>query len=180
LVSSSTDGLWFALQSQHHAAEQFRLLLRAPIPANNFSSGFSVQLPLFSPGRHAKARESAATALRATVEAEQAQRQNEIQITELTGSLRELTPRRKSPASSSRSPTNSFRPYSRNWSQATARAAAGCSAATDAQSRAVGPHRRAAEAGRRAGCGFELAKARLSLLRSLGHMEDWLNELHAK
>jgi hypothetical protein len=28
--------------------------------------------------------------------------------------------------------------------------------------------------------GFELAKARLTLLCSLGHMEDWMNELHAK
>jgi hypothetical protein len=28
--------------------------------------------------------------------------------------------------------------------------------------------------------GFDLAKARLSLLRALGHMEDWLQELHAK
>ena len=28
--------------------------------------------------------------------------------------------------------------------------------------------------------GFDLSKARLSLLRALGHMEDWLNELHAK
>jgi hypothetical protein len=27
---------------------------------------------------------------------------------------------------------------------------------------------------------LDLAKARLSLLRALGHMEDWLNELHAK
>ena len=28
--------------------------------------------------------------------------------------------------------------------------------------------------------GFELAKARLGLLRALGHMIDWLNELHGK
>ena len=27
---------------------------------------------------------------------------------------------------------------------------------------------------------FDLARTRLSLLRALGHMEDWLNELHAK
>ena len=27
---------------------------------------------------------------------------------------------------------------------------------------------------------LDLAKARLNLLRALGHMEDWLNELHAK
>jgi len=28
--------------------------------------------------------------------------------------------------------------------------------------------------------GFDLSKARLNLLRALGHMEDWLQELHAK
>ena len=27
---------------------------------------------------------------------------------------------------------------------------------------------------------LELSKARLNLLRALGHMEDWLQELHAK
>jgi len=27
---------------------------------------------------------------------------------------------------------------------------------------------------------FDLAKTRLSLLRALGHMDDWLQELHAK
>jgi hypothetical protein len=28
--------------------------------------------------------------------------------------------------------------------------------------------------------GLDLSKARLNLLRALGHMEDWLNELHGK
>jgi hypothetical protein len=28
--------------------------------------------------------------------------------------------------------------------------------------------------------GLDLSKARLSLLHALGHMEDWLNELHGK
>jgi hypothetical protein len=28
--------------------------------------------------------------------------------------------------------------------------------------------------------GLELSKARLNLLRALGHMEDWLQELHGK
>ncbi len=28
--------------------------------------------------------------------------------------------------------------------------------------------------------GLELSKARLGLLRALGHMEDWLRELHGK
>ena len=28
--------------------------------------------------------------------------------------------------------------------------------------------------------GLDLSKARLGLLRALGHMQDWLDELHAK
>jgi outer membrane protein TolC len=61
-----------------------------PLPANNFSTGFSIKVPLFDAGSHAKAKESRAEALRARVEAEQAQKQNDIQIAMLTGSLREL------------------------------------------------------------------------------------------
>src|ERR1039458_7730328 len=61
-----------------------------PIPTTNFSSGFSIQIPLFDLGMRAKAKESAAEALRATVEAEQARQQNDIQIASLTGNLREL------------------------------------------------------------------------------------------
>src|ERR1035441_5642542 len=61
-----------------------------PIPPVNFNSGFQIQFPLFDMSRRAKAKQSAAEALRATVEVEQAQRQNEVQVAELTGSLREL------------------------------------------------------------------------------------------
>ncbi len=61
-----------------------------PLPPNNFASGFNVQVPLFDMMHRAKGRESAADALRATAEAEQAERQNDVQIAELTGTLREL------------------------------------------------------------------------------------------
>jgi outer membrane protein TolC len=60
------------------------------LPANNFSTGFSIKVPIFDPGLHAKLRESAAEALRARVEAEQAQQQNDVQIVQLSASLREL------------------------------------------------------------------------------------------
>ncbi len=60
------------------------------LPANNFASGFNIQIPLFDMGHRAKGRESAADALRATAEAEQADRQSDIHIAELTGALREL------------------------------------------------------------------------------------------
>ncbi len=49
-----------------------------PLPPNNLASGISVQIPLFDMGRYARAKESAADALRAKVEAEQAEKQNEL------------------------------------------------------------------------------------------------------
>ncbi len=47
-------------------------------------------MPLFDIAHRAKAKGSAADALRATVEAEQAHRQNEVQIAMLSGNIREL------------------------------------------------------------------------------------------
>ena len=49
-----------------------------PLPANNFSSGIAIEVPVFDMGRRARARESAADALRAKIEAEQAERQNDL------------------------------------------------------------------------------------------------------
>jgi outer membrane protein TolC len=80
--SSTTDIL--------HVLNAVDAYYKKNIPPINFSSGFQIELPLFDMSRRAKAKESAAEALRATVEAEQAQRQSEVQIAELTGSLREL------------------------------------------------------------------------------------------
>src|SRR6185437_9064982 len=61
-----------------------------PLPANNFSSGISIRVPIFNMFNRAKARGSAADALRATVEAEEATRQHQVQVATLSGSLREL------------------------------------------------------------------------------------------
>ena len=55
---------------------------------NNISFGLQVTFPFFDFSLRAKAKETAAEALRATVEAEQAQRQNDVQIATLAGSLR--------------------------------------------------------------------------------------------
>ena len=57
---------------------------------NNVSFGLQISLPFFDFSVRAKAKVSAAEALRAKVEAEQAQQQNDIQISQLTASLREL------------------------------------------------------------------------------------------
>ncbi len=130
---------------------------------------------------HAKSKESAADALRATVEAEQAQRQSEVQIAELTGSLREL---------------DTLAEIASLKQQIASSAASGRAGATG-----IGQRRRCSPGAQpqltpkaeqlariderqkfqdALDAGFDLSKARLSLLRALGHMEDWLQELHAK
>jgi outer membrane protein TolC len=82
------------------------------IPANNLSSGFNINLPLFDVGVRAKARESAAEALRARVEAEQARRQNEVQIassprwSSATARAARPAPRRRPPRRPSRAPAS--------------------------------------------------------------------------
>jgi outer membrane protein TolC len=152
-----------------------------PIPANNFSSGFSLQLPLFSPGRHAKARESAAEALRATVEAEQAQRQNEIQVATLTGSLRELDAQAEIASLKQQIAHEQLQTV-----LAQLELGNGAGSGPGAQPQLTPKAEQLARIDEQQkledalDAGFELAKARLSLLCSLGHMEDWLNELHAK
>jgi outer membrane protein TolC len=148
---------------------------------NNVSFGLQITIPFFDFALRAKAKVSAAEALRATVEAEQAQRQNDVQIATLTGSLREL--------------------------DALAEVASLKQQIADAQLKAVltqlevgngapsGPgaqpqltpkaeqlaridERQKYEDAQEAS--LELAKARLGLLRALGHMDDWLHELHTK
>ena len=132
-------------------------------------------------GHRAKGHESAADALRATVEAEQAERQNDVQVAELTGALRELETQAEiaglkqqisadqlktvqtqlengNGAGSRNGNQGQSRPRQLNWRRST-------SAKSTTMRRRLN---------------LALAKTRLELLRSLGHMEDWLNELHTK
>jgi outer membrane protein TolC len=151
------------------------------IPPNNFSSGFSIQVPLFDLGHRAKARESAADALRATVEAEQAERQNEVQIAELTGSLRELDAMAEIAGLKQQIANNQLQAV-----LAQLEVGNGSGSAQGAQPQLTPKAEQLARIDERQkfldaeDAGFDLAKARLSLLCALGHMEDWLQELHAK
>jgi len=151
------------------------------LPPNNFSSGFSIQLPVFDIGHYAKARESAAGALRATVEAEQAQRQNEVQIAELTGSLRELDALAEI-ASLKQQIANQQLQSVMTQLELGNGAGNGPGAPAQLTPKAeqlarIDERQKLLES---MDAGFDLAKARLSLLCALGHIEDWLHELHAK
>jgi outer membrane protein TolC len=149
------------------------------LPINNFSSGFSIQVPLFDLVHHAKSKESAADALRATVEAEQAQRQNDVQIAELTGSLRELDTLAEIASLKQQIASSQLQAV-------LAQLELGAGAEPGAQPQLTPKAEQLARIEERQkfqdalDAGFDLSRARLSLLRALGHMEDWLQELHGK
>jgi outer membrane protein TolC len=151
------------------------------IPPVNFNSGFQIQFPLFDLSRRAKVRASAAEALRATVEAEQAQRQNEVQIAELTGSLRELDTLAEIASLKQQIAHEQLQAVLAQLDLGN-----GAAAGPDAPPQLTPKAEQLARIDERQkyvdalDAGFDLARARLSLLRALGHMEDWLGELHTK
>ncbi len=149
------------------------------LPPNNFSSGFSIQLPLFDWGQRNKTKQSAADALRATVEAEQAGQQNEVQIAELTSSLRELDTLADIASLKQQIAKEQLQSV-----LAQLELGNGTESGPAAQPQLTPKAEQLARIDERQkyedslDAGFDLAKARLSLLRALGHMQDWLNELH--
>ncbi len=151
------------------------------IPTTNFSSGFSIQIPLFDLGHRAKAKESAAEALRATVEAEQARQQNDIQIASLTGNLRELDALAEVASLKQQIADEQLKTV-----LAQLELGNGAESGPTAQPQLTPKAEQLARIDERQkfedalDASLDLAKARLSLLRALGHMEDWLRELHAK
>ncbi len=148
---------------------------------NNVSFGIQVTFPFFDFALRAKAKESAADALRATVEAEQAQRQNEEQIAELTSSIRELDTLAEVASLKQQIADEQLKAVLAqlelgNGAEAGPGAPAQLSPKAEELAR-IDERQKYQDA---LDAGLDLAKARLSLLRALGHMEDWLGELHQK
>ena len=152
-----------------------------PLPANNFSSGFSVQIPFFDMGHRAKAHEAGADALRATVEAEQAVKQNELQIEELSGSIRELDAQAEIAGLKEQIATDQLKTV---LTQLELGNGSGAGPGSQPQLTPKAEQLARIDESQRQqdalDAGFELSKARLGLLRALGHMDDWLHELQGK
>lgn len=154
---------------------------KQPLPADNFSSGFSIRVPIFDAGLHAKLRESSSEALRARVEAEQAQEQNDFEIAQLSASLRELDAQAEIASLKQQIAGEQLKSVESELELGN-----GASSGPGAQpqlSPTAGQQARIDERQRymdALDAGLELTKARLNLLRALGHMQDWLDELHAK
>jgi outer membrane protein TolC len=152
-----------------------------PLPANNFASGISVQIPLFDLGRHARAKESTADALRSKIEAEQAEKQNDLAIAYLSGNIRELDAQAeiaslKQQISSEQLKSVLAQLELGNGSGTGPGAQPQTSPKTE-QLALIDESQKMEDA---MDAGFDLAKARLNLLRALGHMDDWLRELKGK
>ena len=151
-----------------------------PLPANNFSSGFNIQVPFFDQGIRDKARESAANALRARVEAEQAQHQNDLAIIQLNRTIRELDAQAEVAKLKQQIAAEQLRAV---MSQLELGNGAGTAAGAPAQLSPEAEQQALIDERQKyvdsLDAGFDLNKARLNLLRALGHMQDWLNELHA-
>jgi len=146
---------------------------------NNVSFGLQITIPFFDFALRAKAKQTAAEALRAKVEAEQAGRQNDVQIAELTGSLRELDTLAEIAGLKQQIAQGQIKAVE-------AQLELGNGAAPGAQAQLSPKAEQLALIDERQkfqealDASLELSKARLGLLRALGHMDDWLNELHAK
>ena len=148
---------------------------------NNVSFGLQITLPFFDFALRAKAKQTASEALRAKVEAEQAQQQNDIQIASLTGSLRELDAQAEIASLKQQIAGEQLKTV-----LAELELGNGSGSGQGSQPQ---PNPKAEQLARiderqkyqdALDAGLDLAKARLELLRALGHMEDWLNELHGK
>jgi outer membrane protein TolC len=174
----SFDAQYLRSTKYHNNADYY---YKNDLPTTNFSSGFSIRLPLFDLGSSAKARESSADALRATVEAEQAQRQNDIQVATLTGTIRELDALAEIASLKQQIADEQLHAVLAQLELGNGSGngpGAPAQLSPKAEQLARIDERQKFEDSLDAA--LDLSKARLNLLRSLGHMQDWLHELHVK
>jgi outer membrane protein TolC len=144
------------------------------LKSDNFGSGFNIQVPLFDMAHRAKARQSAADALRATVEAEQAQRQNEVQIATLAGNIRELETMAEISGLKQQIAGELLKAVQSQLEFGNGTPGAQQLSPKAEQSSRIDERQKTIDA---LDSGFDLSRARLNLLRALGHMNDWIHEL---
>lgn len=143
---------------------------------NNISFGLQINIPFFDFSLRAKARATAAEALRATVEAEQAQQTNDLHIAELTGSLRELSAQAEIAGLQQQIAQEQLKSVLAQLELGSGSAAPNLSPQAEQQAR-IDERQKVLDS---MDASLDLSKARLNLLRALGHMQDWLDELRTK
>ena len=138
---------------------------------NNISAGIQMTLPLFDPIHQSKKRESSAAALRATIEAEQAQHQNEEQIATLDGNVAELDALAEVASLKQQIAEEQLKSIRTQLESGNGSSTAPQASPKLEQQARIEERQRFVES---IDAGFDLTKARLSLMRAFGHMQDWL------
>ncbi len=146
------------------------------LPANNYTIGISFTIPILDLSHRGKARESAAEALHARIEAEQADRQNDLNIILLNDSLRELDvvaeiAELKKEIAAEQVKSIEIQLNEGNGSSQTPQASP-----RSEQLAKIDERQKYIES---EDANFDLNKARLNLVKALGHMQDWLQSIDA-
>jgi outer membrane protein TolC len=154
---------------------------RLPLPANNFASGIGIQIPLIDMGRHARAKESVADALRSRIEAEQAEKQNDLAVADLSGSIAELETEAEIASLKQQIAGEQLKAVLTQLDLGNGTGSGpGSQPQTSPKTEQLARIEERQKVEDAMDAGFELEKARLNLMRALGHMDDWLKELHGK
>jgi outer membrane protein TolC len=147
---------------------------------NNVSFGLQITIPFFDFALRAKSRLTAAEALRATVEAEQARKQNDVQIATLTGSIRELDAQAEVAGLKQQVADAQLKAVLTQLESGNGAVGPGSTPQLNPKNEQLARIDERQKYEDALDASLELAKARLGLLRALGHMDDWLHELHGK
>ncbi len=138
---------------------------------NNFSVGIDIQFSLFDASKRAKARESAAQALRATVEEEQARNDSNEQVHRINSSLRELSAQAEVATLKQQIASEQLTATMTQLEAGNGSPGAPQLSPKAEQLARIDERQKFVDA---LDSALDLSKARLNLLRVLGHMEDWI------
>jgi outer membrane protein TolC len=141
---------------------------------NNVSAGIQMQFPLFDPIHRSKLKESSASSLRATIQAEQAQHQNEEHIAALDGTIAELDAEAEVAGLQQQIAAEQVKTVTTELQGGNGSSSTQQLSPKAEQLARIEERQRFVES---LDAGFDLTKARLSLLRAFGHMEEWLHTL---
>jgi hypothetical protein len=144
------------------------------------SFGLQVTIPFFDFALRAKGRLTAAEALRATVEAEQARKQNDVEIASLTGSLRELDAQAEVASLDQQIADAQLKAVLAQLESGNGAAGPGSTPQMTPKNEELARIDERQKYEDALESSFALAKARLGLLRALGHMDDWLHTVLQK
>lgn len=176
LYSPSVD---FSLEYLRHTnvGNDFNIYYAAPLPTNNFDVGFTIQIPFIDLTKRGKVREATADSLRAKVESEQADQQNDLTIATISDNLRELDVLAEIADLKKQIASEQIRTVEAELNLGNGSSTTPQTSPRAEQLARIDERDKFIESEE---AGFELSKARLNLLEALGHMDEWLHLIDSK